>query len=174
MTSQPLSQLPESRQTSPTSESDAQEKETKKKKTKRTKASTPTTPRRSSRIRQKSGSQSESGASDVESEDGSKGQKIEKLSQMVDPLPALEEDKEIVFSPPRSKTSKTIPVADSQPSTEPITFSLPKRTRKRSANEVDDVTDSPAKKTRQTPVKTRPETPSTPRRSGRRIRQPNI
>ena len=34
---------------------------------------------------------------------------------------------------------------------------LPKRTRKRSANEVDDVTDSPAKKTRQTPVKTRPE-----------------
>ena len=71
---------------------------------------------------------------------------------------------------------------------------LPKRTRKRSANEVDDVTDSPAKKTRQTPVKTRPEvkifhsfrhfiiqklqslfqTPSTPRRSTRRIRQPNI
>ena len=82
--------------------------------------STPSTPRRSSRIRQRSGSQSESGQSDAESEDGSKGN-IEKPSQKVDPLPALEEDKEIVFSPPRSKqSSKSIPVsAENLQSSEP-------------------------------------------------------
>lgn len=160
--------------TPPSDVSDVQEKEINKKKPRRAKDRAPSTPRRSSRIRQRSGSQSESGQSDAESEDGSKGN-IERPSQKVDPLPALEEDKEIVFSPPRSKqSSKSIPVsAENLQSSEPK-FSLPKRTRKRSANEVDDVTDSPAKKTRQTPVKTRPETPSTPRRSARRIRQPNI
>jgi len=119
--SQTPSEQPPASTTPPSDASDVQEKETKKKKPRRaTKDSTPSTPRRSSRIRQRSGSQSESGQSDAESEDGSKGN-IDKPSQKVDPLPALEEDKEIVFSPPRSKqSSKSIPVsAENLQSSEP-------------------------------------------------------
>ena len=57
------------------------------------------TPRRSSRIRKKSGGQSDSAQSDSDSESTAKSRTVARGPALI----PVEEDKEIVFSPPRKK-----------------------------------------------------------------------